>query len=179
MNVSASGCGHLERILERFHGILVIAEFFIDFGKAVPGVHAVRVQRQSAFKMFLRKRPVAAFHVAFRKGKMHVVRFGSKFKRTVVRSNSITRRISEIVQIAKEHPRLHEIRKQFDGSLVRDHRHFFFAELHKGVAQVEPRKRFIAAVVNRRTVILHRFLVTPLVVKFVRLEEEIVCSMQR
>ena len=111
MNVGASGCCHLERILKRFHGILVIAEFFIDFSKAVPSVHAVRVQCQSTFEMLLCKRPIAPLHVTFRKSKMDVIRFCSEFNGAVVSGNGIARRFSEIVQIAKEHPGLHEIRK--------------------------------------------------------------------
>ena len=43
MYVGASGRCHLERILERLHCIFVIAKLFIDFGKAIPSIHAVRV----------------------------------------------------------------------------------------------------------------------------------------
>ena len=97
MHVGASGRCHLERILERLHCIFVIAKLFIDFGKAVPSIHAVRVQRQRTFKMLLGKRPVAAFHITFRKGKMDVVRFSPEFNRTVVGDNRIARRFSEVI----------------------------------------------------------------------------------
>ena len=105
---------------------------------------------------------------------MHVVRFHPEFKGTLVGRNRIARGIRKIIEIAQQHPSLLEIRQEFYRSFVRNHRDLLAVKLHHGIAQVEPGKRLVTALVNRRTVKRHGLLEFSLVIKFVRLEEVII-----
>ena len=177
MNVSPCRSRHLQGILQCLDGVLVVTQLLVNFGKAVPGIHAVRIQLQGPLKILLGQGPVSTFQVTFCQGKMYVVRLYPKFNGTVIRCNGLPHITIQVVKIAHKHPGLFKSGQKFHGTLIGHQCHLLAVQLDHGISQVEPGERFVTALVNSGTVKRHRLLEFSLVVEFVGLEKIILGRM--